>query len=123
MHTVAHHIAGYASELVDENGRNGAMVLTTSRCVRSRHFRRLARLRVERGQGYPLISAGIEGNQRAVETFKKVGGALVGTRASGKASTSRGRAAAARLDQQAAVRPVRQSGDRGTSRTRGRASY
>ena len=80
MHTVAHHIGGYASELVDENGRNGAMVLTTSRASAAGIFDWLARLRVERGQGYPLISAGIEGNQRAVETFKKVGGALVGTR-------------------------------------------
>ena len=80
MHTVAHQIAGYASEIVDVEGRNGAMVLTTSRAAAAGVFDWLARLRVERGQSYPLISAGIEGNQRAVETFKKVGGALVGTR-------------------------------------------
>jgi len=80
MHTVAHQIAGYAAELVDVDGRNGAMVLTTSRASSAGVFDWLARLRVERGQSYPLISAGIEGNQRAVETFKNVGGALVGTR-------------------------------------------
>src|SRR5262249_7484032 len=80
MRTVAHQLAGYASELVDEEGRNGAMALTTSRAAAAGIFDWLARLRVERGQSYPLISAGIEGNQRAVETFKKVGGALVGTR-------------------------------------------
>jgi ATP-dependent DNA helicase RecQ len=80
MHTVAHQVAGYADELVDEQGRNGTMVLTTSRAAAAGIFDWLARLRVERGQSYPLVSAGIEGNQRAVETFKRVGGALVGTR-------------------------------------------
>jgi RecQ family ATP-dependent DNA helicase len=80
MHTVAHQLAGYASEVVDENGHNGAMVLTTSRASSAGIFDWLARLRVQRGETYPLISAGIEGNQRAVETFKKVGGVLVGTR-------------------------------------------
>ena len=80
MHTVAHQIAGYASEAVDVEGHNGAMVLTTSRAAAAGVFDWLARLRVQRGESYPLISAGIEGNQRAVETFKKVGGALVGTR-------------------------------------------
>ncbi len=80
MHTIAHQLGGYASEFVDEEGYNGAMVLTTSRASAAGVFDRLARLRVEHGQSYPLISAGIEGNQRAVETFKKVGGALVGTR-------------------------------------------
>ena len=80
MHTVAHQLAGYASEIVDENGHNGAMVLTTSRSSSSGIFDWLARLRVQRSETYPLISAGIEGNQRAVETFKKVGGVLVGTR-------------------------------------------
>src|SRR5258708_35524323 len=80
MHTVAHQLAGYASEIVDENGHNGAMVLTTSRASSAGIFDWLARLRVQRGETYPLISAGIEGNQRAVETFKKVGGVLVGTR-------------------------------------------
>ena len=111
MHTVAHQIAGYASELVDENGRNGAMVLTTSRASAAGIFDWLARLRVERGQGYPLISAGIEGNQRAVETFKKVGGALVGTRGLWQGvDIAEAGAAASRLDQQAAVRPVRRPG-------------
>ncbi|MHB8685180.1 MAG: DEAD/DEAH box helicase, partial [Dehalococcoidia bacterium] len=80
MHTVAHQLAGYAGELIDDEGRNGAMVLTTSRASAAGIFNWLARLRVERGQSYPLISAGIEGNQRAVETFRKVGGTLVGTR-------------------------------------------
>lgn len=80
MHTVAHQLSGYATELIDDEGQNGAMVLTTSRASAAGIFDWLARLRVERGQSYPLISAGIEGNQRAVETFKKVGGALVGTR-------------------------------------------
>lgn len=80
MHTVAHQLSGYAAELIDGEGRSGAMVLTTSRAAAAGIFDWLARLRVERGQDYPLISAGIEGNQRAVETFKKVGGALVGTR-------------------------------------------
>ena len=80
MHTVAHQLAGYASEIVDENGHNGAMVLTTSRSSSAGIFDWLARLRVQRSETYPLISAGIEGNQRAVETFKKVGGVLVGTR-------------------------------------------
>jgi RecQ family ATP-dependent DNA helicase len=80
MHTVAHQLSGYATELIEDDGRNGAMVLTTSRAAAAGIFDWLARLRVERGQSYPLISAGIEGNQRAVETFKKVGGAVVGTR-------------------------------------------
>lgn len=80
MHTVAHQLDGYARELIDDEGRNGAMVLTTARSSAAGIFDWLARLRVERAQSYPLISAGIEGNQRAVETFKKVGGTLVGTR-------------------------------------------
>jgi len=80
MHTVAHQVAGYVSEIADSEGRNGAMVLTTSRAAAAGVFDWLARLRVQRGESYPLISAGIEGNQRAVETFKKVGGTLVGTR-------------------------------------------
>jgi RecQ family ATP-dependent DNA helicase len=80
IHTVAHQLAGYATELIDDEGRNGAMVLTTSRASAAGIFDWLARLRVQRGQSFPLISAGIEGNQRAVETFKKVGGTLVGTR-------------------------------------------
>ncbi len=80
MHTVAHQLAGYASELVDEEGHNGAMALTTSRAAAAGIFDSLARLRVVRGESYPLISAGIEGNQRAVQTFSKVGGLLVGTR-------------------------------------------
>lgn len=79
MHTVAHQIAGYAKQLVDD-GDNGAMVLTTSRAASAGIFDWLARMRVRGGESYPLISAGIEGNQRAVETFKKVGGVLVGTR-------------------------------------------
>ncbi len=80
MHTVAHQLANYAQEMVDADGRNGAMTLTTSRAAAAGIFDWLARLRVDRGQSYPLISAGIEGNQRAVETFAKVGGTLVGTR-------------------------------------------
>jgi RecQ family ATP-dependent DNA helicase len=80
MRTVAHQVAGYASTVVDWEGRNGAMVLTTSRASAAGIFDQLARLRVEQGETYPLISAGISGNQRAVETFKQVGGALVGTR-------------------------------------------
>ncbi len=80
MHTVAHQVANYAQEMVDAHGRNGAMTLTTSRAAAAGIFDWLARLRVDRGQSYPLISAGIEGNQRAVETFAKVGGTLVGTR-------------------------------------------
>lgn len=80
MRTVAHQIAGYSTAVMDVDGRHGAMVLTTSRASAAGIFDWLARMRVERGETYPLISAGIEGNQRAVETFKKVGGALVGTR-------------------------------------------
>lgn len=80
MHMVAHQLAGYADSLIDAEGQNGAMVLTTSRASAAGIFDWLARLRVERDQHYPLISAGLEGNQRAVETFKRVGGALVGTR-------------------------------------------
>src|SRR6266700_2908044 len=80
MHTVAHQLAGYVSEIVDHNGNNGAIVLTTSRASSAGIFDSLARLRVQRGETYPLISAGIQGNQRAVETFKQVGGVLVGTR-------------------------------------------
>ena len=80
VRTVAYQIAGYASAVVDWEGRNGAMVLTTSRASAAGIFDWLARMRVEQGETYPLISAGISGNQRAVETFKEVGGALVGTR-------------------------------------------
>ena len=80
MRTVAHQLNGYGAELIDQSGRNGAMVLTTSRASAAGIFDWLARRRVEQGQTQPLISAGIDGNQRAVETFKKVGGTLVGTR-------------------------------------------
>ena len=47
------------------NCRNGASP-PSSRCFRSRNLRRLAWWRVERGQDYSVIFAGIEGNQRAV---------------------------------------------------------
>jgi len=80
MHTVAHQLSGYAAELVDSEGRNGAMVLTTARATSAGIFDWLARLRVERSQTYPLISAGVQGNQPAVSAFKAVGGILVGTR-------------------------------------------
>jgi RecQ family ATP-dependent DNA helicase len=80
MHTVAHQTAGYARELVAVNGEGGAMILTTARATAAGIFDWLARLRVADGSAYPLISAGVEGNQRAVETFKSVGGLLVGTR-------------------------------------------
>ncbi len=55
------------------------MVLTTSRAAAAGIFDWLARLRVAAGGRYPLFSAGLEGNQRAVEAFRREGGILVGT--------------------------------------------
>jgi RecQ family ATP-dependent DNA helicase len=80
MHTVAHQLTGYAEAMIDLEGRNGAMVLTTSRSSAAGIFDWLARIRAAEEQFYPLISAGLEGNQRAVETFKRNGGVMVGTR-------------------------------------------
>lgn len=85
MRTIAYQLAGYAQEVIgiEEEGRaweNGALVLTTSRAAAAGIFDHLARLRVAAGQTFPLISAGLEGNQRAIETFKREGGIVVGTR-------------------------------------------
>ncbi len=80
MHTVAHQLSGYAAELIGPVGENGAIVLTTARATSAGIFDWLARLRVDRQQTYPLISAGLQGNQPAVSAFKAVGGILVGTR-------------------------------------------
>jgi RecQ family ATP-dependent DNA helicase len=85
MRTIAYQLAGYVQEVVEreEEGSawaNGAMVLTTSRAAAAGVFDALARLRVASGQTFPLISAGLEGNQRAVETFKREGGIVAGTR-------------------------------------------
>lgn len=79
MRTVAHQLAGYARELINGE-QNGAMMLTTSRAAAAGIFDRLARRRVGEAVNYPLISAGIEGNPRAVEAFRREGGIIVGTR-------------------------------------------
>ena len=85
MRTAAYQLTGYARELlrVGQDGRawaNGAMVLTTSRAAAAGIFDHLARLRTVSAVTVPMFSAGLEGNQRAVETFKREGGILVGTR-------------------------------------------
>jgi RecQ family ATP-dependent DNA helicase len=85
MRTIAYQLSGYAQEVIrreEVSGawENGALVLTTSRAAAAGVFDWLARLRVRSGQTYPLISAGLEGNQRAVETFKREGGIVSGTR-------------------------------------------
>ena len=83
--TIGHQLGGYAGEFVatsedDRSWRNGALVLTTSRAAAAGIFDELARYRVRSNQTFPLISAGLEGNQSAVETFKRIGGVVVGTR-------------------------------------------
>jgi ATP-dependent DNA helicase RecQ len=79
MRTMAHQLSGYATDVIQEN-HNGAMVLTTSRAATAGVFDDLAHLRIAAGKNYQLLSTGLEGNQRAVEAFRRDGGILVGTR-------------------------------------------
>lgn len=79
IRTVAHQVSGYAQEVTRGN-QNGAIVLTTSKAVAAGIAAATIRLRAGRGEDYPITVTELLGNQRAVETFREVGGVLVGTK-------------------------------------------
>ncbi|WP_202870783.1 DEAD/DEAH box helicase [Kribbella pratensis] len=92
MRTVAHQLAGYATEVVtqadpDESGRGGyvggAMVLTTARSTAGGIAEHLADELRKRGDDTPVRSALVLGNRRGVDEFKDQehgGGFLIGTK-------------------------------------------
>ncbi len=79
IRTVAYQVSGYAREITQGN-RNGAMVLTTSKAAAAGIAEAAIQLRARRGEPYSITSTELLGNQRAVDTFREVGGVLVGTK-------------------------------------------
>lgn len=79
IRTVAHQVAGYAREVI-QGGQNGAMLLTTSKAAAAGIAGALIRLRAAPAATCHLTSTELLGNQRAVDTFREVGGVLVGTK-------------------------------------------
>jgi Rad3-related DNA helicase len=77
--TVAHQVAGYLSA-VGQDGANGAMVLTTARATAAAISDHLVEMRRRSGGTYHISSTIMLGNERAVDTFRDLGGALVGTK-------------------------------------------
>lgn len=76
--TVAHQLAGYATELIDGE-RNGAMVLTTARRTLNGIAEHLFAARLAAGRSFGMYSTELLGG-RAVEQFNVAGGFLVGTK-------------------------------------------
>ncbi len=79
IRTVAYQVSGYAREMAQGN-RNGTMVLTTSKAAAAGIAEAAIELRARRGGPYSITSTELLGNQRAVDTFREVGGVLVGTK-------------------------------------------
>jgi RecQ family ATP-dependent DNA helicase len=79
IRTVAHQVSKYAQVLAQEN-RNGAMVLTTSKAAAAGIAEATIQLRTKMGGAFPITATELLGNQRAVDTFREVGGILVGTK-------------------------------------------
>lgn len=77
--TVAHQVTGFMREAID-GARNGAMVLTTAKATAAGIAEHMVQMRAREDGRYPVFSTELLGNQRAVETFKEQGGALVGTK-------------------------------------------
>lgn len=85
IRSVAHQLAGYARECIvrdDPAGpaRAGAMVLTTAKGSAAGIAERLETELVERGLDLPVVATEVYGNQRAVASFRSVGGILCGTK-------------------------------------------
>lgn len=77
--TVAWQVDRFARTTVDGDGRFGAMVLTTSRAHAGQIADAMTKLR--RPEDRVVVhDARLEGNQRALTTFKEIGGVLIGTR-------------------------------------------
>ncbi len=77
--TVAHQVTGFLREVAD-GPRNGAMVLTTAKATAAGIAEHMVQMRARVDRHYQVFSTELLGNQRAVETFKAQGGALVGTK-------------------------------------------
>lgn len=77
--TVAHQVTGFLREAADGR-RNGAMVLTTAKATAAGIAEHMVQMRARVDGRYQVFSTELLGNQRAVETFKEQGGALVGTK-------------------------------------------
>lgn len=79
VRSVAHQVGRFLG-VVTAGNRNGAMVLTTSTNASNRVYERLIEIRGSLGREFPVSSAQYLGTATAVDQFKDVGGALVGTK-------------------------------------------
>ncbi|MBS3941368.1 MAG: DEAD/DEAH box helicase [Actinobacteria bacterium] len=77
--TIAHQLRRYLDEVVDDHGRFGAMVLTTSRADALTIAEQTAALATDTSRA-ALHAAAIDGNPQALAAFSEHGGALIGTR-------------------------------------------
>lgn len=79
IRSVAQQVGRFLDVVADGN-RNGAMVLTTSTNASNRIYERLTEIRGALGREFPVSSAQYLGTATAVDQFRNVGGALVGTK-------------------------------------------
>lgn len=80
MRSVAHQLAGYATEAAYVDRDPGAMVLTTATATAAGIAKHLAAYTAAAGLDIPLAAAPISGNRRAVDDFRAYGGWLVGSK-------------------------------------------
>lgn len=80
VRTVAHQLTGFARAVVDSDGNDGAMLLTTSRSAAAQISDLLLRRRAEAEGRYDIHSAVLTDNRTAVDRFKASGGILTGTK-------------------------------------------
>lgn len=79
VRSVAQQVGRFLDVVADGN-RNGALVLTTSKNASNRIYERLTEIRGTLGREFSVSSAQYLGTATAVDQFKNVGGALVGTK-------------------------------------------
>lgn len=85
IRSVAHQLAGYARECITAAApgaalRHGAMVLTTSKSAAAGIAERLEQELLARDLDTPVLATEIYGNQRVIESFRRLGGVVCGTK-------------------------------------------